>query len=216
MRVIEQVKALKILSKFKIPTARAMVIKTKKELLKTAKNIKYPLALKIDSPDIVHKTEFNAIRLNIKDDEGLEKAYEDLEKIAKKRKAKVSGYILQSMEEGQEVIVGVKKDPTFNHVIMFGMGGIFVEVLKDVSFRIAPVNKKQALSMIKEIKTAPLLEGARGKTKANIDAIANIIVSTSKLVEKNKQITEIDFNPIIVNEKNAKVVDARIIENEKK
>jgi acyl-CoA synthetase (NDP forming) len=216
MKAIDQSKILKLLKKFKISAASAMLVKSRKELLKTAKQIKYPLAAKIDSPDMIHKTESNAIRLNIKDDTELEKAYDDLLKIAKKKKAKVSGILLQSMEQGHEVIVGFKKDPQFGHVAMFGMGGIFVEVMKDVSFRIVPINKKQALGMIQEIKTFPVLEGARKGIKANIDAIANIITNASKLVEKNKQIAEIDFNPIIVNEKTARVVDTRMITDEKK
>ena len=216
MKVIEQAKVLKLLDKFKVSKASSVVVKSKKEALKASKKIKYPLALKIDSADIIHKTEFNAIRLNIEDDETLEKAYEELEKVAKKKKAKVSGFIMQSMESGQEVIIGAKKDPVFGNVIMFGLGGIFVELMKDVSFRIAPVNKKQAASMIEEIKGKNILEGARGLPKVNIDAVTNIIVNLSKLLDKNKNISEVDFNPVILNEKTAKVVDARMITDEKK
>ena len=216
MKVIEQAKVLKLLDKFKVSKANSVVVKSKKEALKASKKIKYPLALKIDSADIIHKTEFNAIRLNIEDDETLEKAYEELEKVAKKKKAKVSGFIMQSMESGQEVIIGAKKDPVFGNVIMFGLGGIFVELMKDVSFRIAPVNKIQAASMIEEIKGKNILEGARGLPKVNIDAVTNIIVNLSKLLDKNKNISEVDFNPVILNEKTAKVVDARMITDEKK
>lgn len=216
MRVIEQTKILELLKRFKIPTATIAVVKTKKELLKAIKKAKYPLALKLDSPDIIHKTEASALKLSITSAAELEKAYDDLDKAAKLKKAKIAGFSLQSMESGHEVIIGAKRDSTFGHAIMFGLGGIFVEIMKDTSLRIVPVNKKQALAMIREIKMIEILEGARGKQKANLNAIADIIVNLSKLVEKNRQIAEIDLNPVIVNEKTARVVDARMMADEKR
>ena len=125
-------------------------------------------------------------------------------------KKRLEGVLVQKMESGIEVIIGMKNDAQFGPVLLFGLGGIFVEILKDTSLRITPVDKKQALGMIQEIKSYPLLEGVRGGKAVNIDAIADIIVKTSKLAE-NKKIREIDFNPVIVNERSAAIIDVRIM-----
>jgi acyl-CoA synthetase (NDP forming) len=123
--------------------------------------------------------------------------------------ANIEGILVQQMAPpGQEVIVGLKKDPQFGHALMFGLGGIFVEVYRDVSFRVVPIEKRDALMMISEIKGYSILKGIRGKKPADIDAIADVLMAVSKMAEK-ENIIELDINPLIVSEKGALAVDAR-------
>lgn len=191
MKLLDYIKTEKLLKKYKLPLAKGNFYSNSKKI----NIIRFPVVLKI--PDMLHKTEKNAIKII--------KNREELEKFIKKFKKNV---LVQEFIQGYEIIIGVKKDSQFGNVVMFGLGGIFVEVLKDVSFRICPVNKKDALEMIKEIKGYRILQGYRSR-KVNISKIANLIVKTSNLVEKEK--IELDFNPVIVNEKEAKIVDAKII-----
>ncbi len=212
---LSQEKTLDLLKKKRFPVVKSVFVKSEKNLLKNAKKLKYPIAFKLISEDIIHKSDANVIFLNIEDNEQLEKAYEQAVKNAKKFKktVKIEGILLQEMISGQEVIIGMKRDEQFGPVVMFGLGGIFVEILKDVSFRIAPVDKDMALGMIKELKGSEILEGVRGKKKAKIDDIVTIITKISNLVIDDKKIAEIDFNPIIVNDKEAKIVDFRILKD---
>jgi len=209
---LSQEKTLELLKKKRFPVVKSVFVKSE-NILKEAKKLKFPIAVKLISPDIIHKSDAKVVVLGIEDKEDLEKAYEEVIKNAKKFKRNVSieGVLLQEMLQGHEIIVGMKRDEQFGPVIMFGIGGIFVEILKDVSFRIAPVDKNMALEMIKEVKGANILDGIRGQKKAKIDDIVDIIKKTSNLVENDKKILEIDFNPIIVNDKEAKIVDVRVL-----
>lgn len=189
IKLLNYKKTERLLKKYNLPLAKS-------KFYDITEKIKFPVVLKVEG--ILHKTEEGAVKIiNNK---------LELENFIKKFKKNI---LMQEFIKGNEVIVGSKKDPQFGNVIMFGLGGIFVEVLKDISFRICPVNKKDALDMIKEIKGFKVLQGYRGE-KANINKIADIIVETSNLVEK-ENIEEIDFNPVIVNNKEAKIVDAKII-----
>lgn len=203
----------KLLLKYKIPFCQTKLAKSKTEAINFAKKIGYPLVLKISSPNILHKTDFGGVKIGIKTEIGLKNSWDDILTSVKKSKpkAKIEGILVQKMLKGIEAAVGMKKDPQFGAVLMFGLGGIFIEVLKDVSLRIAPVTKKEALKMIKEIKSSKILEGFRGQKPADIRKIAEIISNLSKLALVEKNIKEIDLNPIFVNEKTALVVDARII-----
>jgi len=210
---VSQEKSLELLKKKRFPVVKSAFVKSDKNLLKEAKKLKFPLAMKLISPDIIHKSDAKVVVLGIGDNEHLAEAYEQVIKNAKKfkRNIKIEGILVQEMIQGQEVIVGMKRDEQFGPVIMFGLGGIFVEILKDVSFRIVPIDKDNALEMIKEVKGSKILEGARGQKKVKIDELINIITKTSNLVSDDKKIQELDFNPIIVNDKEAKIVDARIL-----
>lgn len=204
-------KTVKLLEKNKLPFAKSKLAKNVDQAKKVAKDIGYPVVLKAISPNIIHKSDAGAISLSIENEEQLESAFEDLIKKTKKAaKNKLEGILVQKTHTGQEVIIGVKQDPTFGPVILFGLGGIFVEILKDTSLRIAPIEKQDAIEMINELKSAKILEGARGQKPVNINALVDILVKTSKLAE-NKKILELDFNPIIVDEKSAVIVDARIM-----
>jgi len=201
MRQLSFEKSLALLKKYKIKFVEFKIIKTEKDL----DRVKYPIVLKVFSEKIVHKTDKGGVILDLKNKEEAIKAFKRLKKISKK-------VLMQPMvSQKQEVIIGMKKDPQFGPVIMFGLGGIFVEIIKDVSFRVCPVNKKDALEMIKEIKSYKVLTSLRGRQAVNINVLADIIVKLSELGLKEK-IEEIDLNPVMVGSKGAFVVDVRIMQ----
>ncbi len=202
-------KTKQLLGKHNLLSCKGKFAKNSEEAIKAAESIGWPVVIKIISPDIIHKSDFGGVAVGLENEEHLLDAYNKMMKI--KRKAKVDGILVQKMCSGHEIIIGAKRDEQFGPVVMFGLGGIFVEVLEDVSFRIAPVSRKEAEDMIKEIKGYALLSGARGQKKANIKSIVNMITKVSKMIMTNKKIAEIDFNPVIVNEKKAVIADARII-----
>jgi acetyl-CoA synthetase (ADP-forming) len=197
-----------------IPVTKFKVAKSEVEAVKFAKEIGYPVVLKIVSPDIVHKSDVGGVVVGLKDAQEVRNAYKQILKNVKKHKknAKIVGILVQEMAPSStEVIVGAIKDPQFGPALMFGLGGIFVEVLKDVTFRVAPITEDEACEMITEVKAYPLLRGYRNQPPADIEAIVKILLNTSKLVMEHQEIKELDLNPIMVYEKGAKTVDARII-----
>jgi len=208
--------AREIFESYGIKGPERQIAKDAKEALACANRIGYPVAAKIVSPDILHKTESGGVRINILNDKELEQSFNEIIRSVKEYmpEARIEGIEVQQMVKGvQEVIIGVKKDIQFGHLIMFGLGGIFVEVLKDVTFGIVPVDRNEALEMIKEIRSYRLLTGFRKLPEADITAIAETIVRVSKLCENFPEIKELDINPLIAKEKNKGVVmvDARII-----
>jgi len=197
-----------------IPVTRFKVAKSPKEAVEHAQEIGYPIVLKIISPDIIHKWDVGGVMLNLKTPKQVKEAYKKILDNIKKHKpnAKINGILIQEMAPlSTEVIVGATKDPQFGPALMFGLGGIFVELLKDVAFRIAPITETDAKEMITEVKAYPILRGYRGQPPVDIDAVVQILLNTSRLVMENPEIRELDFNPIMVYEKGAKTVDARII-----
>jgi len=203
-----------ICTQYGIPVTRFKVAKTPEEAVTQAREIGYPIVLKIISPDIIHKWDVGGVMLNLKTPKQIKEAYNKILANAKKHKpeAKIVGILVQEMAPpSTEVIVGATKDPQFGPALMFGLGGIFVEVLKDVAFRIAPINESDAREMITEVKAYPILKGYRGQPPADTEAIVQILLNTSRLVMENPEIKELDLNPIMVYEKGAKTVDARII-----
>jgi acetyl-CoA synthetase (ADP-forming) len=197
-----------------IPVPRFKVALTYDEAIKFAEGIGYPVVLKIVSPDIIHKFDIGGVTLNLKNSSEVKNAYENILMNVKRHKpnAKIVGVLVQEMApQSTEVIVGAIKDAQFGPALMFGLGGIFVEVLKDVTFRIAPITESDAREMITEVKAYPVLKGYRGQPPVDLNAIVNILLNTSKLVMDHLEIKELDLNPILVYEKGAKTVDARII-----
>lgn len=197
-----------------IPVTRFRVAKTREEALMFAKEIGYPVVLKIVSPDVIHKFDVGGVILNLDGAEDVQDAYDRILTNVKKHKydAMIVGFFVQEMApRSTEVIVGATKDPQFGPALMFGLGGIFVEVLKDVTFRIAPITELDAREMITEVKAYPILRGYRGQPPSDIDAIVQILLNTSRLVMDHPEIKELDLNPIMVYEKGAKAIDARII-----
>jgi acyl-CoA synthetase (NDP forming) len=172
------------------------------------------VVMKIVSPDIIHKSDVGGVIVDVKNEKGVKDAYAKIMKNVKEYvpKAKVEGVLVEEMApQGTETIIGCIKDPQFGPAIMFGLGGIFVEVLKDVTFRIAPITEDEAMEMISEIKAYPLLKGYRNTPPADIRSISRILLDTSKLATDHPEIKELDLNPVMVYEKGAKTVDARII-----
>ena len=183
---------------------------TKEETVLAAKNIGFPVVLKLMAEDIVHKSDTGAVKLNIKNEEETTNAFEELMKIPSQAKKLIS---VQKMadEPITELILGMTTDAQFGPALMFGIGGILVELLEDVSFRIAPITEYDAREMIKEIKGFPILDGYRGKPKADIDAIVQTLLKVSDLVTKHEEIYEMDLNPVFIYGKGLICVDARII-----
>ncbi len=206
-----------LFSLYDIPVTQEDVATSEENAIKIVEKIGYPVALKIDSPDILHKTEAGGLALNINSKEELVAAYNKVLSSCKKYdpKAKINGVLCQEMVMGgTEVIIGVNNDPQFGPTIMFGLGGIFVEILKDVALRVAPIARDDAMDMIKEIKGYKVLAGARGKAKADIDAIADTLVKVSRMaVELEDNVAELDINPLLVlpEGKGVRVADALVI-----
>jgi succinyl-CoA synthetase beta subunit len=195
-----------ILNQYKIPYVKSEIIEKESDLIKFARRNKYPLVLKIDSKRALHKTELGGVLLDIKDKKTLLISYKKIKRVAKKYKGQI---IIQKHIDGISLIIGAKKDPIFGNIIIFGLGGIFTEVLDDTSIRLAPVKKQDAVSMIEEIKGYKILQGYRGKA-INIKKIQELILELSSLIEK-ENVQEIDFNPVIVNNKDIFVIDAKIL-----
>jgi acyl-CoA synthetase (NDP forming) len=197
-----------------IPVTKLKIAKTAEEAAKFSEEIGYPTVLKIISPDVIHKVDVGGVILNVASSEDAKKAYNKIVENVKKHKpdAKIDGILVQEMApSATEVIVGAIKDAQFGPTLMFGLGGTFVEIMKDVSFRIAPIKEDDARQMISEVKAYPILLGYRGQPPRDIDTIVKIIMDTSKMVMEHQDIKELDLNPVIVYEKGAKTVDARII-----
>jgi len=190
-----------ILEAYNIRIPSAFTAKTIKEAKEFTKKIGYPVVLKIDSPDILHKTDFGGIKVGIKSDKELEDGFNEIINNVKSKKpdANIKGISIQEMiTDKQETIIGINKDPQFGPMIMFGLGGIYVEILKDVSFRIAPITESDAREMIEEIKTIKLLKGARGAKPSDINSIVETLLKVSQLVTDFPEIVEMDINPLFV------------------
>ncbi len=212
--ILTEFESKKILKQAGISVVETKLAKTQKEAISLSQKMGFPVALKITSPDVIHKSDSGGVKLSINSVAEVKKAYDEILKKVRKQypDAIIHGVSVQKMAlPGTEVIVGTSKDPQFGPVIMFGLGGIFVELLKDVSFRVIPVEQRDAQEMIKEIKGYPLLQGYRGKEPANISALVEIILKISKLIEENPQIKELELNPILAYKNKAVAVDARII-----
>ena len=214
---LTETEAKQIFAAYGLPIAQTSLAKSEDEAVDLAKKIGFPVVMKIISPDIVHKSDAKGVKVNIKDAAGVREAYKTILENAKVYKADaiIHGIAVQEMAPtGTEVIVGSVNDPTFGPTVMFGLGGIFVEVLKDVTFRVAPVNKSQIEQMLTEIRGAPMLKGVRGELprdrKALVDVLYQYAIMISDLAD---EVSETDANPILVYEegKGVKVVDARII-----
>jgi acyl-CoA synthetase (NDP forming) len=212
--LLTEVESKELLKKAGIPVIEAKLARSKKEAIAMSREMGFPVVLKISSTDVVHKSDSGGVKLGLTNFTQVGKAYSQIISSLKQAypEARIDGVSVQTMAPpGVEVIVGMSKDAQFGPVLMFGLGGILVEVLKDVSFRIVPVTERDAREMIKEIKGYPVLQGYRGQKPASIPALEQLIVKVSQFVEKNPQIKELDLNPIFAYPDKAVAVDARII-----
>jgi len=212
MKKLTETECKKIMNKYRIPTAKNFLAKKPGQAIEYAKKIGYPVVLKVDSEDIIHKTESRTVVTNLRNDGEVLEAFEGIIKNAKRHNpnAKINGVIVQEYVGGYETIVGGKTDPQFGPVILFGAGGIFTEVLRDTSIRVCPIEKEDAEEMINEIKYSKILKGFRGEPPVKMNEIINILLKVSKIMMKG-DVKEMDINPLIVSHKEAKAVDVRII-----
>lgn len=206
-------KSKNLLKEYGLPTGNYMLATDKKHAVKIAENFGYPIAMKIVSDQIIHKTEAKGIKLNVADANEVENTYDELIHNARSYNADavIDGVLVSPMvPSGVEVIIGGLYDIQFGPVVMFGIGGVFVEIFKDVQFRMAPLTKKEAIDLIKSIEAFPMLDGARGKQPANIEALADIIVKLGDYMADNSDIKEIDLNPVICFDNEVLILDASI------
>jgi acyl-CoA synthetase (NDP forming) len=181
--------------------------KNEKDALDAAKKIGYPVAMKIVSPDIEHKTDVGGVKISIRNSEALVVAFKDI--IHSAAGKKIEGVLVQKMaRKGVELIIGGKKDPQFGHMMVLGLGGIYVEIFRDVSARICPLVGKDVMEMIAELKAHPLLEGARGKKPINKKELERLVLRTCRFMEE-ENIKEMDLNPVVFDDEGYDIVDAR-------
>jgi acetate---CoA ligase (ADP-forming) len=218
---LTEVEAKDLFAIYGLPVARTRLAKSEDEAIQLAAEIGYPVVMKIVSPDILHKSDAGGVKVNIRDENTAREAYKTIMKNARsyKEDANIHGIAVQEMAPwGTEVILGSINDPTFGPTLMFGLGGIFVEVLKDVTFRVTPVSSSQARRMFGEIRGAPILAGVRGEAPRDKNALAEVVCAYSTMIlDLDDEISESDANPVLVYEegRGVKVVDARIILKEK-
>lgn len=212
--VLVEVESKELLHKAGIPVVDTRLARTKREAVSISKQMGFPVVLKISSPDVIHKSDAGGVKLGLANATQVGKAYSEIVSSIKQAypEAEIHGLSVQRMAgPGVEVIIGMSKDPQFGPVLMFGLGGILVEVLKDVSFRIVPVSERDARDMIREIKGYPILEGYRGQKPVSIAALEKLIVRVSEFAENNPHIAELDLNPVFAYPDKAIAVDARVV-----
>jgi acetyltransferase len=204
-----------LLSANGFPIHRAEFAKDAGGAMAVAKKIGYPIALKVVSPQVIHKSDVGGVKVGIKNETELVSAITEMNtKIVQKVPgAKIEGFIIGEMVKGQEVIIGLKRDPQFGAVVMLGLGGIYTEIFKDVTFKVAPFVLEEARKMIAELKIYPLLAGSRGQKPLDIESLAELLVKFAQFAVVNPDLKEIDFNPVMVLEKGkgVKIVDIRIM-----
>jgi len=206
--------ALGLCAAFDIPTAEWAVVEDVESAVVAAGLIGYPVALKVLSPDVVHKSDVGGVALGVK---GPEAVREELAALMRRVKAQVPdarqpGMLVQRMlDGGREVILGGKRDPSFGPVVMFGLGGVYVEILQDVAFRLAPLTREDAAEMISGVKGGQLLHGVRGEPPADVETIVDALLALSRLLVECPEVMEIDINPLLVFEQGVTAVDARVV-----
>ncbi len=210
-KFVTEPEAKLVLKAYGIESTKESLCHSPDEAVKAAESIGYPVVMKLVSPQVVHKTEFNAVKLNISNEAEVKAVYSDMLERAKRSQFQVKGILVAETLTGTEFIIGSLRDKQFGPLVMLGLGGIFVEVYKDVSYRLAPVEPIDVKDMIAELKGKKMLEGFRGKEKVDVDALINAVVSVSQLLADFPNIAEMDLNPIFGNSRGVKVADARIM-----
>ncbi len=206
---MDMISSLKLVQKYGINVADYKIAKDEIQAVQIAKQMKCPVAVKVISDNISHKSDVGGVRINLKNKEMVELVVKDM----KKRLGKygIKGFLIQKMgRKGLELIVGGKKDPQFGDMIVLGLGGIYVEVFKDITARICPIEDEDVMEMINELKSHPIIMGTRGKKAIHIKSLITLIKTMCKMMKK-EQIKEIDLNPVLFNDKGYDVVDVRIV-----
>jgi len=214
-RFLTEPEGVQYIRKYNIPYPEYGVAKTPEEAADIARNLGFPVVIKIVSPDIPHKSDVGGVKLALESPEAvISGCAQILENVQSARPAAdISGILVcRQADPGLEVIVGARDDPAFGMTLMFGLGGIFTEVFKDVTFRLAPIERIDAQEMIQEIKGYPLLRGTRGQDGVDLELLTDLLLSTSRMVTENSDISEMDLNPVNVYKDGIMVLDVRIFE----
>lgn len=215
-RTLSEYDSKRVLSEYGIPVTREKLTKSGKDAVAAAVEIGFPVALKACGHDLTHKTELDAIRLGLADPKSVRNAFRELK--AALKGAKLQGFLVQEMVKGQrELVIGLIRDQQFGPCVMFGLGGIYTEILKDVSFRVAPLSERDAQEMMDEIKGKKILEAFRGMSAADRGTLAKALVAMGKIGMEHSEVTEIDVNPLILSKDGRPVaVDALVVLDGKK
>lgn len=213
---LQDLETFQLLKAYGFPVLPIELCKNPAQVAKAAQKMGYPVVIKISSPDILHKVDVGGVRVGLNSKQAVEKASKEMLTTVQKRmpNAKIQGIMIQKMaKKGREVILGLKRDPQFGPILMFGLGGTYVEVMKDVTFRIAPIRELGTFNMIRSIKSYKILEGVRGEKPADMKKIAECIARLSQLAVECPEIEELDINPLLAYEqgKSCAVLDARIL-----
>jgi acyl-CoA synthetase (NDP forming) len=212
--LLSEVEAKEVLGEAGVPVTKTTLARNRDEAQAQAEAAGFPVVLKIVSPDISHKSDAGGVKLNLASRADVAAAYDAIVASCTKHVpgARITGVAVQHMApQGTEVIVGMTTDAQFGPVMMFGLGGIMVEVLKDVSFRLVPLEEKDAAQMVSEIKGRPILDGVRGQPAADVEALKATILKVSRFVEQHPEVRELDLNPVFAYPDGAIAVDARIV-----
>jgi len=206
---LSEYEAKQVLASYHIPVTREILVENEKDLTSAAKEIGYPLVLKACSSEIAHKTEKSLIRVDIRNEDEAKVAFEE---IRGNMDGKEKTILVQELIKGnRELVVGLTRDPQFGACVMFGLGGIFTEILKDVSFRIAPLEKRDAMEMLQEIKGHKILGEVRGMEAVDRDLLADILLNVGRIGLENDKVKEIDINPLIISGNRPVAVDALVV-----
>ncbi|MBN1631575.1 MAG: acetate--CoA ligase family protein [Thermoleophilia bacterium] len=212
--VLTEMESKELLGSLGIPTTQMRLVASEEEAVAQSAEIGYPCVLKVSSPDITHKSDAGGVKVGLADGQQVAEAYRAIMASCREKfpEADIEGVTVQNMAApGLEVIIGMATDPQFGPVLMFGLGGVWVEVLKDVSFKIVPLTRADAANAIREIRAARLLEGFRGSEPVDTAALEDILLRVSEFVAKTPQVKEMDLNPIFAYPEGAIAVDARVI-----
>lgn len=205
-KTLDLTQSMRLAENYDIKFAPYRIIHAEKELASACRKIGFPIAIKVNSQKILHKTEAGGVQINIRSLAQARKVFREM-----KRLRGFESVIVQKMLKGREIIIGGKRDVQFGPTVLFGLGGIFVEVFRDYSIGICPVSKKRAREMVRSIKAYPVLTGQRGQKPVNIEVVVDSILKASRLMTKEKRIEELDLNPLIATQREVVAVDARVI-----
>ena len=206
---LSEYESKQLLSQYGVPVTREVLARDRKELLSAVKEIGFPLVLKGCSPELTHKTESGMIRVDVRSEEEAAAAFDEM---MPKVDAAQGGILVQEMVSGKrELMVGLTRDPQFGPCVMFGLGGIFTEILKDVSFRLAPLEMRDAMAMMQEIRGHKILQAVRGMEPVDLDQAAQILINVGRMGIDNERIKEVDINPLIISRGRPVAVDALVV-----
>jgi acyl-CoA synthetase (NDP forming) len=212
--LLSEVESKQLLEEAGIPVVTTRLATSREEAVRIAEEIGLPAVLKVLSPDVTHKSDVGGVKVGLETADQVSSAYDSIMSSTRAAAptASIEGVSVQSMADpGVEVIVGATRDPQFGHVVMFGLGGVLVEMLRDVSMRLVPVEQRDARAMIREIKGLPLLQGYRQYPPCDLDSLEEVILGLSRFLEEHPEVRELDLNPVLCYPKGLVAVDARVV-----